>query len=263
MTHASSAAALAPLSFGSVQFEVVDRNNQPWLRGYQIGTALGYSNQPDAAIRKIFDRNAAEFTDRMTALVKLPTEGGLQETRIFSLRGAHLLGMFARTAKAAEFRRWALDVLDRELDRDEAPVAPLSPTPPAAHRRQAQTQNRRAWTLTQALYPWVLERVQSGEAVPTADELRDLWRRGPSSGAGWPAGDRRVVGLRPDGTFSTAPLPKGALLCTPAELPRLIADANGGPFPCTLLPAIISAAADRLGKAVAFTTGPLSPPAGK
>lgn len=250
-----STSALAPLSFGSVQFEIVDRDRQPWLRSQQISVALGYSRGDQAA--DLYTRNAAEFTDRMTALIKLPTQGGLQDTRIFSLRGAHLLGMFARTAKAAEFRRWILDVLDRETGRHETQNAP------AAHRRQAQAQNRRAWTLTQALYPWVLEQVQAGEAVPTADELRDLWRRAPSSVAGWPVGDRRVVGLRPDGTFSTAPLPKGALLCTPAELPRLIADAQGGPIPCTLLPAIISAAADRLGKAVAFTAGPLSPPAGK
>lgn len=32
--------------------------------------------------------------------------------RIFSPRGAHLIGMFSRTAKAAAFRRWVLDVLD-------------------------------------------------------------------------------------------------------------------------------------------------------
>lgn len=32
--------------------------------------------------------------------------------RIFSLRGAHLVAMFARTPKAKAFRRWVLDVLD-------------------------------------------------------------------------------------------------------------------------------------------------------
>ncbi|WP_429499395.1 hypothetical protein ACQUFY_20885 [Robbsia andropogonis] len=34
------------------------------------------------------------------------------EVRLFSLRGAHLLGMFARTANGAKFRRWVLDQLD-------------------------------------------------------------------------------------------------------------------------------------------------------
>jgi hypothetical protein len=32
--------------------------------------------------------------------------------RVFSLRGAHLIGMFSRTAKGEEFRRWVLDQLD-------------------------------------------------------------------------------------------------------------------------------------------------------
>lgn len=37
------------------------------------------------------------------------------EHRIFSLRGAHLIAMFSRTALAKEFRRWVLDVLDKEI----------------------------------------------------------------------------------------------------------------------------------------------------
>lgn len=103
------------LSFRDVQFDVIDRSGQPWLRGYQIGTALEYTNQPDAAIRKIYERNADEFTDAMTALVELETNGGKQQVRIFSLRGCHLLAMLARTPIAKEFRKWVLDILDREV----------------------------------------------------------------------------------------------------------------------------------------------------
>lgn len=100
------------LTFRDTQFDVVDQSGQPWLRGYQIGTALGYTNQPDAAVRKIFDRNADEFTSSMTALVELDTAGGKQQVRIFSLRGVHLLAMLSRTKVAKEFRRWVLDVLE-------------------------------------------------------------------------------------------------------------------------------------------------------
>lgn len=35
--------------------------------------------------------------------------------RIFSLRGAHLIAMFARTQIAKEFRKWVLDILDKEV----------------------------------------------------------------------------------------------------------------------------------------------------
>lgn len=112
--------AIRPLVFQSTTFTVVDRFGQPWLRGPQIAGALGY-NRPDR-IADIYARNAAEFTDSMTALVELDTAGGRQQVRIFSLRGAHLIGMFARTARAAEFRRWVLDVLEG--------ITPPQPTPP-------------------------------------------------------------------------------------------------------------------------------------
>lgn len=126
------------LVFQSTQFNVIDRNGQQWLRGHQIGDALGYSkskregrpNAPFAErqLRRLYTRHAAEFSDSMTALVKLRTKGGPQEVRIFSLRGAHLLSMFARTEKAAEFRRWVLDILERET----APAVPAIPALPRA-----------------------------------------------------------------------------------------------------------------------------------
>ena len=101
------------LSFHDQKFTITRRDGQPWLRVSQIGRALGYA-KPDAHMTRLYLKHAAEFTDSMTALVKLKTKGGEQEVRIFSLRGAHLLGMFARTERAAEFRRWVLDILDAD-----------------------------------------------------------------------------------------------------------------------------------------------------
>lgn len=109
------------LCFNDVQFDVIPQNSQPWVRGYQIGTALGYGGNADVSIRKLYTRHADEFTPAMTAVVTLPTEGGPQETRIFSLRGCHLLAMFARTPVAKAFRRWVLDVIEQYGDR--VPVA--------------------------------------------------------------------------------------------------------------------------------------------
>ncbi|ATW34409.1 MULTISPECIES: BRO-N domain-containing protein [Candidatus Williamhamiltonella] len=37
------------------------------------------------------------------------------ETRIFSLCGAHLIAMFSNTPVAKEFRKWGLDILDKEV----------------------------------------------------------------------------------------------------------------------------------------------------
>lgn len=110
-----------PLTFQTVEFKVIDHKGQTWLTMRDITAAL-YSGAEGAdtsvtplaerAMRRVFARHAHEFTADMTALVKLQTAKGLQKARIFSLRGAYLLGMLARTPKAEAFRRWVLDVLE-------------------------------------------------------------------------------------------------------------------------------------------------------
>ncbi|WP_107842569.1 BRO-N domain-containing protein [Neisseria sicca] len=99
----------ASLSFKNTHFQITDINGQPWLRGLQIASALGYKN-PSSDITNLYDRNADEFTDSMTRVIELTTAGGKQQVRVFSLRGAHLLGMLARTKAAKEFRHWVLEL---------------------------------------------------------------------------------------------------------------------------------------------------------
>jgi prophage antirepressor-like protein len=101
------------ISFHNTHFTIVPHNGQPWLTAAQIGAALDYADEK--AVQRIYTRHSDEFTDAMTGVVKLTTPSGKQEVRIFSLRGAHLIAMFSRTAVAKEFRRWVLDVLDKEV----------------------------------------------------------------------------------------------------------------------------------------------------
>lgn len=110
------------LSFHNVDFDITDIHVQPWLRSFQIGSALGYKN-PSSDMAKLYDRNADEFTDSMTQVIELPTAGGKQQVRVFSLRGCHLLGMLARTKVAKEFRRWVLDVLEKEVSGSQPKLA--------------------------------------------------------------------------------------------------------------------------------------------
>ncbi len=111
--------AHALLTFQDSTFEIVDWQGQPWLRGGQIDSALGYKD-PDSGVARLYARNAEEFTPQMTEVIDLPTPGGVQPVRIFSLRGAYLLGMKARTERAAEFRSWVLDVLEGRLPPQQA-----------------------------------------------------------------------------------------------------------------------------------------------
>ena len=110
------------LSFRDVNFDITDIHGQPWLRGLQVASALGYKN-PAADIVNLYNRNADEFTDSMTQVIELPTAGGKQQVRVFSLRGCHLLGMLARTKVAKEFRHWVLDVLEKEVSGSQPKLA--------------------------------------------------------------------------------------------------------------------------------------------
>jgi len=112
--------AEALLTFQDTAFEIVDWQGQPWLLGPQIAGALGYNRED--RIADLYSRNADEFTPQMTEVIDYPTAVGLRAVRIFSLRGAHLLGMLARTPRAAEFRHWVLDVLEGRTAPQQAGV---------------------------------------------------------------------------------------------------------------------------------------------
>ncbi|MDI9801756.1 P22AR C-terminal domain-containing protein [Citrobacter koseri] len=101
------------LTFHNTSFAYMEMAGQIWLTASEVSQALEYAD--DKSVQRIYTRHADEFTEKMTGVVKLTTPRGMQESRVFSLRGAHLIAMFARTPKAKEFRRWVLDILDREV----------------------------------------------------------------------------------------------------------------------------------------------------
>ena len=101
------------LTFHNTKFNAVQDNGQVWLTSSELGKALQYSD--DKAVQRIYSRRCDEFTEQMTRVVKVTTPRGQQETRVFSLRGAHLIAMFSRTTIAKEFRKWVLDILDNEV----------------------------------------------------------------------------------------------------------------------------------------------------
>ena len=105
------------LSFNDVNFSPVQQDGQIWLTASELAGALGYARSD--AVSKIYDRNSDEFTPSMTTTVNLGVvrrTGTVEmENRIFSLRGCHLIAMLSRTAIAKQFRKWVLDILDREV----------------------------------------------------------------------------------------------------------------------------------------------------
>jgi prophage antirepressor-like protein len=107
------------LTFHNTSFAYMEIAGQIWLTAAEVGEALGYSD--DKAIHRLYRKHTDEFTNKMTGVVKVTTPGGMQDVRVFSLRGAHLIGMFSRTPTAKKFRRWVLNILDREVQ--HSPIA--------------------------------------------------------------------------------------------------------------------------------------------
>ncbi|MNR93233.1 hypothetical protein D3C71_1089390 [compost metagenome] len=101
------------LSFNDISFHPVKQNDdQIWITSSELAQMLGYKRFDK--VTQIFNRRSDEFTCNMTRVIENPQIPNLG-MRIFSLRGAHLVGVFARTSVAKEFRKWVLDVLEKEV----------------------------------------------------------------------------------------------------------------------------------------------------
>lgn len=105
------------LTFNDTALVPVLYNQQPWIRSAELSRALGYKREDK--VSRIYQRHVEEFTPEMTQVIEIsdtPTSGVagnlVVKTRIFSLRGCHLLAMFSRTPVAKAFRVWVLDVLE-------------------------------------------------------------------------------------------------------------------------------------------------------
>lgn len=110
--------AKSDLNFHGIKLQPVANLNDIWLSSADVAKALHYNSTK--SVTNLFNQYSDEFSPGMTMVIESMTNGisGTSrriKVRVFSLRGAHLLAMFARTPVAKEFRRWVLDILDREI----------------------------------------------------------------------------------------------------------------------------------------------------
>lgn len=100
-----------------MQFHPIQSNDdQTWITSSELARALGYARED--SVSRIYDRKSDEFTSDMTKVVANPQTVNLT-VRVFSLRGCHLITFFARTPVAKEFRKWVLDVLEKEVTQQQ------------------------------------------------------------------------------------------------------------------------------------------------
>lgn len=119
------------LSFNEVNFTSVQQNSQIQLTATELAKALGYAKSD--AVTQVYERNRDEFNLSMTLTLNLSVSKkskNLTKTiRIFSLRGCHLIAMFSKTDIAKQFRKWVLDILDREVGQPVAKTHKSERTP--------------------------------------------------------------------------------------------------------------------------------------
>lgn len=94
------------LTFNGNTLATINQGNQIWLTSADAAKALGYKST--RSLTNLYNANSDEFSANMTEVIEsvtsLKTKGLKTKTRIFSLRGCHLLAMFARTDIAKAFR---------------------------------------------------------------------------------------------------------------------------------------------------------------
>ncbi|EEV2457852.1 Bro-N domain-containing protein [Escherichia coli] len=151
--------------FKSHVLETIEHNGKTWFTAATLATALEYSDA--RSVTNIYTRNTDEFTLGMSEVIKMVTSGNLQASRrIFSLRGAHLVAMFATTPVAKEFRRWVLDLIEKET------AVPQSSTILAPHREclPKMVYHHRSKYNPYRAYAWDGEKSVYVGCYPTVDE---------------------------------------------------------------------------------------------
>lgn len=170
--------AKSDLKFQDFSFNPVVDAGTFWLTSTDLAKALGYKKTD--AVSQIYSRNADEFTGSMSMTLNMKVNGinnslRNKTVRVYSLRGAHLVAMFATTDKAKEFRRWVLDILDREI----AVNMPIQSVP-SERERHAYNVDALAYHYDFMYEAWKTQIEPALRAVesPLAGRLRDRFLDG-------------------------------------------------------------------------------------
>ncbi|ENC9771331.1 TPA: BRO family protein [Citrobacter koseri] len=169
-----SSLAISNFNFQGVTLKPVERAGDLWFSSADLAKALGYKKTD--AVTQIYSRYSDEFGANMSTTLRervVRKTGSVEMlVRFFSLRGAHLVAMFASTPKAKEFRRWVLDILDREVQ--HSPIAKQFSDDELISLCYMQLWMEKSKQVSKALYP-ALKQVgsqMSGVIYDIANETR-------------------------------------------------------------------------------------------
>ena len=145
---------MSKFTFHNYTLKAHNINGKIWFESAGIAKALGYANL--RSITGIYANHKNEFANDMSKVLESSTLGKERnKTRVFSLRGVHLIAMLSRTPIAEDFRKWVLDLIEREearqkqipIDNRRGPYRNNSgELPPGVYRNQSKYNPYRATT---------------------------------------------------------------------------------------------------------------------
>ena len=98
-------------TFGTVQCDFYQGQNEVWMSRRQIGETLGYSN-PNDAIKDIHNRHKDRL-DKHSRVVRIAIlSGGTQSTTVYSAKGIYEICRWSKQSKANAFYDWVYEVLE-------------------------------------------------------------------------------------------------------------------------------------------------------
>lgn len=111
---------ISKASFNGHSLPVIQCNNDVWFSAEHIGLCLELA-RPRDAILKIYKRNEAELSEYSVTTKMVAADGKQYEQRVFNEEGVMIITMLSRQPKAAEFRKWAVQIL-KSHRHDQAPA---------------------------------------------------------------------------------------------------------------------------------------------
>ncbi|MEZ5691176.1 MAG: BRO family protein [Rickettsiales bacterium] len=106
------------ITFHNNQISVTKLNGSDWVRGIEIFYSLG-CKFPKQSLASFCYTHGEELQE-LGAIkrLKVKTGGGQQECIMLNRHGAWVAGMVSRTPLAKEFRKWVLDVLEEQTNKE-------------------------------------------------------------------------------------------------------------------------------------------------
>jgi len=101
--------------FEDKKIRVIEKDGMRWVSAKDVCQALGYKD-PGKAVTKLVQRNEEQLREG-TAILGVPSRGGIQKTLLLNLNGVIVFCMKSDRLEAVAFQIWARNVLAREISR--------------------------------------------------------------------------------------------------------------------------------------------------